>query len=336
MGAEGGGGATRGSPPAPKRGRGTEVCKEHASRREGAMLCLCKITPYPHRCPVPGRGAWSGGARGSVVFVWLLPARHPVFLAPGAGGRVALLLSDPHRVVFGHHPVITSPLEEVTLRSGMGGGGKKNKYKSNGGACVCGGDGAAERGSGVVNSRAGGGERESRAGTTPTSFPLPPVPSGQGVERLKKKKRKKRKRPSGATRAGAGHYRAGGAGAGGCSGAAFPPPTPVSSRPSAARFPTAGCASPPSAPWPRTLHACWPVGRNRTAGGWGGWGRGSGHLGDPAPFEDPQPHPCPRRCHTGLMTLGGCWRCCHRSPAPSIPWGGCQLCTPSFCRKGRG
>ena len=124
MGVEGGGGPTRGSPPAPKRGRGTEVCKEHASRREGAMLCLCKITPHPHRCPVPGRGAWSGGARGSVVFVWLLPARHPVFLAPGAGGRVALLLSDPHRVVFGHHPVIASPLEEVTLRSGMGGGEK--------------------------------------------------------------------------------------------------------------------------------------------------------------------------------------------------------------------
>lgn len=173
MGAEGGGGATRGSPPAPKRGRGTEVCKEHASRREGAMLCLCKITPHPHRCPVPGRGAWSGGARGSVVFVWLLPARHPVFLAPGAGGRVALLLSDPHRVVFGHHPVITSPLEEVTLQGGRGGGGRKININQAVASVCGGGDGAAERGSGVVNSRAGGGERE-QSRDHPHLFPAPP------------------------------------------------------------------------------------------------------------------------------------------------------------------
>lgn len=74
----------------------------------------------------------------------------------------------------------------------------------------------------------------------------------------------------------AGHYQAGGAGArGGQRGC-----PPVSSRPSAAWFPTAGSSSPPSAPWLRTWPACWPAGRNRTAGkeatGSGGAGRGGG------------------------------------------------------------
>lgn len=65
-----------------------------------------------------GPGAPLARGWGSVVLLWLLPLGHPVFLAPAgqeAAGLVALLLPDPHRVVLGHDPVVTGPLEEVTL-----------------------------------------------------------------------------------------------------------------------------------------------------------------------------------------------------------------------------
>lgn len=57
----------------------------------------------------------------------------------------------------------------------------------------------------------------------------------------------------------------GGDGGGGGAQRGGSPPPRASSHPSAARFPTAGSASPPSGPWLRTWPACWPDGRNRTS-----------------------------------------------------------------------
>lgn len=156
------------------------------------------------------------------------------------------------------------------------------------------------------------------------------------MERLKKKKRKKRKRPSGATRAGAGHYRAGGAGAGGCSGAAFPPPTPVSSRPSAARFPTAGCASPPSAPWPRTLHACWPVGRNRTAGGWGGVGTRFRAPRGPRALRGPPTPPLSPEVPHRADDVGGMLEVLPPLTSPEHPLGWLSALHPFLLQEGQG
>lgn len=110
-----------------------QACKEAQGRARSTRAAgkeRCCACAKSHRNPTAalarggglGKGG-RGGRGGSVVLVWLLPARHPVFLAPGAGGRVALLLPDPHRVVFGHHPVIARPLEEVARAGGAGADG---------------------------------------------------------------------------------------------------------------------------------------------------------------------------------------------------------------------
>lgn len=87
-----------------------QACKEAQGRARSTRAAgkeRCCACAKSHRNPTAalarggglGKGG-RGGRGGSVVLVWLLPARHPVFLAPGAGGRVALLLPDPHTTLI--------------------------------------------------------------------------------------------------------------------------------------------------------------------------------------------------------------------------------------------
>lgn len=148
-----------------------QACKEAQGRARGTRAAgkeRCCACAKSHRNPTAalarggglGKGG-RGGRGGSVVLVWLLPARHPVFLAPGAGGRVALLLPDPHRVVFGHHPVIARPLEEVALR---GRGVKKREVKVNKGVLRGGREGGGEGVSAGLEVGSGDGGERLRSG----------------------------------------------------------------------------------------------------------------------------------------------------------------------------
>lgn len=154
-------------PPSPSVQRGTGACEGHASRREGAMLRLCKVTPQPNRCPGPGRGARKGGegGKGKVSSTCLAAASSSPSVSCAGGRRAG--------------------------SAAPAGSAPRGIWASPGNSASAG------------RSRTGGRRGRRRGG-------------------------------------------------GGGSGAAFPPPPHVSSHPSAARFPTAGCASPPSAPWPRT------------------------------------------------------------------------------------
>lgn len=135
------------------------------------MLVQNHTAPPP--LPRPGAGGLErGGAGVSSICLAAASSSPSVSCAGGRRAGSAAPVGSAPRGIWAS-PGNNESAGRSHTAGWKGRGGEKNKYKSSGGECVRGGDGAAERGSGVVNSRAGGGERE-QSRDHPHLFPPPP------------------------------------------------------------------------------------------------------------------------------------------------------------------